>query len=148
MRGESVAIIAHALHEEIIKHKKDAIEWGILGGGGGAVPEDGGYRRNQRGPRRLRGVWRDWMEFKDYGPRMEILTPEELEKKEMERERASRYEPLRYLSMGRRADERTILGECGVRRASSNEIQAAAVIVTIDLRGLRGFGEAYLMALM
>ncbi|KAG8912677.1 Chromatin structure remodeling complex protein sfh1 [Tulasnella sp. 417] len=90
LRGESVAIIAHALHEEIIKHKKDAIEWGILGGGGGAVPEDGGYRRNQRGPRRLRGVWRDWMEFKDYGPRMEILTPEELEKKEMERERASR----------------------------------------------------------
>ncbi|KAG9038798.1 Chromatin structure remodeling complex protein sfh1 [Tulasnella sp. JGI-2019a] len=93
LRGESVAIIAHALHEEILKHKKDAVEWGVLVGGssgGGASVEDGGYRRNQRGPRRLKGVWRDWMEFRDYGPRMEVLTNEELERREVERERASR----------------------------------------------------------
>ncbi|KAG8904362.1 Chromatin structure remodeling complex protein sfh1 [Tulasnella sp. 403] len=92
LRGEAIPIVAHALHEEIIKHKKDAVEWGVLGGLG-AVPEDGGYRRNQRGPRRLRGVWRDWLEYKDYGPTLEVLTPEELEKKEMERERASSTPP-------------------------------------------------------
>lgn len=31
LSGEAIPLIAHAIHEELIKHKKDAIEWGVLG---------------------------------------------------------------------------------------------------------------------
>ncbi|KAG8940386.1 Chromatin structure remodeling complex protein sfh1, partial [Tulasnella sp. 419] len=84
LSGEALPLIAHAVQEEILKHKKDAVEWGIIGGD----RAEGG--RGHRGPRRLKGIWRDWMEVKDYGPSIEELTPEELERREMERERASR----------------------------------------------------------
>ena len=32
LTGEAAPLIAHAMHEEILKHKKDAIEWGVIGG--------------------------------------------------------------------------------------------------------------------
>ncbi|CDO73713.1 hypothetical protein BN946_scf185015.g41 [Trametes cinnabarina] len=32
LAGEAAPLIAHAIHEEIIKHKRDAIEWGVIGG--------------------------------------------------------------------------------------------------------------------
>lgn len=137
LRGEAVPIIAHALHEEILKHKKDAIEWGVLGVNGGASLEDGGYKRNQRGPRKLRGVWRDWMEFSNYGPRMEILTPEELEKKEMERERASRYVETRT-AIPIKALTQTIVDGCVARPANSNATPPGSTR-TRALHVLRGF---------
>jgi chromatin structure-remodeling complex subunit SFH1 len=32
LAGEAEPLIAHAVHEELMKHKKDAIEWGVIGG--------------------------------------------------------------------------------------------------------------------
>ncbi|TFK52334.1 SNF5-domain-containing protein [Heliocybe sulcata] len=112
LSGEALPLIAHAIHEELIKHKKDAIEWGVigvdkdvvedpdkprdksglsllkdktgLGLGWGRAPKDG------RGPKMLRSVWRDWSEAEEFGTRFEVLTAEEVERREVERERASR----------------------------------------------------------
>ncbi|TFK70955.1 SNF5-domain-containing protein [Pluteus cervinus] len=114
--GEAIPLVAHAVHEEIMKHKKDAIEWGVIGGekdtvdetaagaekprdksgfglvkdktglglGWGRAPKDG------RGPKILRGVWRDWVEAEEFKTQFEELTVEEVERREVERERASR----------------------------------------------------------
>ena len=108
LSGEAEPLIAHAIHEELMKHKKDAIEWGVINGviessipGGGdergmlkdktglglgwaRAPKDG------RGPRVLRSVWRDWAEAEEFTTRWEELTAEDLERREVERERASR----------------------------------------------------------
>ncbi|KAI0087001.1 SNF5-domain-containing protein [Irpex rosettiformis] len=110
LSGEAVPLVAHAIHEELIKHKKDAIEWGVLGGeteevpdrprdrsgygllkdktglglGWGRAPKDG------RGPKPLRSVWRDWQEAEEFRTRFEVLTAEEVERREIERERATR----------------------------------------------------------
>ena len=114
LAGESVPLVAHAIHEELIKHKRDAIEWGVLGVephpgaqddpdrprdrsglsllkdktglglGWGRTPKDG------RGPKPLRSVWRDWAEAEEFKTRFEVLSPEEVERREIERERASR----------------------------------------------------------
>ena len=117
LTGEAAPLIAHAIHEEIVKHKRDAIEWGVIGGetrdaadeaaaaerprdksglsllkdktglglGWGRAPKDG------RGPKPLRSVWRDWAEAEEFRTRFEVLTAEEVERRELERERASRY---------------------------------------------------------
>ncbi|KAI0795188.1 SNF5-domain-containing protein [Irpex lacteus] len=110
LSGEAIPLIAHAIHEELIKHKRDAIEWGVLGGetaedadrprdksgyglfkdktglglGWGRAPKDG------RGPKPLRSVWRDWQEAEEFRTRFEVLTAEEVERREIERERATR----------------------------------------------------------
>ncbi|KAF9220892.1 SNF5-domain-containing protein [Gyrodon lividus] len=119
LSGEAVPLIAHAIHEELVKHKKDAIEWGVIagerepvsstiegggtggggGGGGGAVvmkdktglglgwgrtPKDG------RGPKTLKSVWREWSEAEEFRTRFEVLSVEEVERREIEKERASR----------------------------------------------------------
>ncbi|KAI0953036.1 hypothetical protein AcW1_007360, partial [Taiwanofungus camphoratus] len=115
LSGEAVPLIAHAIHEELVKHKRDALEWGVLGGeskdnaedlatdkprdksglslmkdktglglGWGRAPKDG------RGPKPLRSVWRDWAEAEEFRTRFEVLTAEEVERREIERERASR----------------------------------------------------------
>jgi len=55
-----------------------------LGLGWGRAPRDG------RGPRALRSVWRDWAEADEFRTRFEVLTAEEVERREVERERASR----------------------------------------------------------
>ncbi|KAH9945457.1 SNF5-domain-containing protein [Epithele typhae] len=113
LAGEAAPLISHAIHEEIVKHKRDAIEWGVIGGdtredeatadrprdksglsllkdktglglGWGRAPKDG------RGPKPLKSVWRDWAEVEEFRTRFEVLTAEEVERKELERERASR----------------------------------------------------------
>ncbi|KAI0269983.1 hypothetical protein BC834DRAFT_581035 [Gloeopeniophorella convolvens] len=114
LAGEAAPLISHAIHEELMKHKKDAIEWGVVGGfpteqtattedgvkdksglgllkdktglglGWGRTPKEG------RGPRVLRSVWRDWAEAEEFKTRWEMLTHEEVERREIERERASR----------------------------------------------------------
>lgn len=133
LTGEAAPLIAHALHEEILKHKKDALEWGVIGGETQPVPAaaavkevaaDASDRERQekrdksglhllkdktglglgpgswgraprdglgRGPRALRSVWRDWADAEEYATRFEVLTAEEVERREIERERASRY---------------------------------------------------------
>ncbi|THH02937.1 hypothetical protein EW145_g6672 [Phellinidium pouzarii] len=122
LTGEAAPLIAHALLEEILKHKKDAIEWGVIGGdtvsardvmdespadrdkrekgvmkdktglglgpgSWGRAPRDG----LGRGPRALKSVWRDWNDSEEYATRFEVLSAEEVERREVERERASRY---------------------------------------------------------
>lgn len=114
LAGEAQPLIAHAVHEELMKHRKDAIEWGVIGGfpteqtttaedgtkdksglgllkdktglglGWGRTPKEG------RGPRILRSVWRDWAEAEEFKTRWEMLSQEEVERREIERERASR----------------------------------------------------------
>ena len=114
LAGEAEPLIAHAIHEELMRHKKDAIEWGVIGGfpteqasttedgakdksglghmkdktglglGWGRTPKEG------RGPRILRSVWRDWAEAEEFKTRWEMLSQEEVERREVERERASR----------------------------------------------------------
>ncbi|KZP02784.1 hypothetical protein FIBSPDRAFT_770017, partial [Athelia psychrophila] len=119
--GEAIPLIAHAVHEELIKHKKDAVEWGVIGGDrdpvedlpanagviGADKPRDksgagllkdktglglgwGRAPRDGRGPKVLRSVWRDWAEAEEFKTRFEVLSAEEVERREIEKERASR----------------------------------------------------------
>jgi len=114
LTGEAEPLIAHAIHEELMRHKKDAIEWGVIGGfptEQAATTDDGprdksglglmkdktglglGWGRTPRegrGPRILRSVWRDWAEAEEFKTRWEMLSQEEVERREVERERASR----------------------------------------------------------
>ncbi|KAI0276772.1 hypothetical protein BGY98DRAFT_983642 [Russula aff. rugulosa BPL654] len=107
LAGEAEPLIAHAIHEELMRHKKDAIEWGVIGGfptEQAATTEDGPRDKNKtglglgwgrtpregRGPRILRSVWRDWAEAEEFKTRWEMLSQEEVERREIERERASR----------------------------------------------------------
>jgi len=100
LSGEAAPLIAHAIHEELMKHKKDAVEWGVIGGDSadrdtlkdktglgyswGRAPKDG------RGPKPLKSVWRDWAEQEDMKTRFEELTQEDVDRRELEKERATR----------------------------------------------------------
>ncbi|KAL1676917.1 hypothetical protein EV122DRAFT_291526 [Schizophyllum commune] len=98
--GEAVALIAHAVHEELVKHKRDAIEWGILPPASGTedyVYDRGAMLKDKRalgGQRKiapvLKSVWRDWADAEEWRTRYEELSLEEIERREVERERASR----------------------------------------------------------
>ncbi|KAF8505240.1 hypothetical protein BU17DRAFT_57983 [Hysterangium stoloniferum] len=116
LSGESAPLIAHAVHEEILRHKRDAIEWSVISAGDTAAdleedkdkPRDRsgmglvkdktglgigigfGRRGEGKGPRPLRGVFRDWSEMEEWGTKLEELTAEEVERREIERERAAR----------------------------------------------------------
>lgn len=132
LTGDSAPVIAHAVYEEILRHKRDAVEWGIIGGdqddlnlgregrsatpgevterdrhrdksGAGLFKDKTGLGLNAagfagragrdsagRGPKRLRGIWKDWSEAEDWSTRLEELSAEEIERREIERERASR----------------------------------------------------------
>lgn len=145
LAGEAVPLVAHALHEELIKHKRDAIEWGVLGVdahpahddperprdrsglsllkdktglglGWGRTPKDG------RGPKPLRSVWRDWGEAEEFKTRFEVLSPEEVERREVERERASRCVERRppHCAVWLMA---SFLDACAGRRQSSKEAE-------------------------
>jgi hypothetical protein len=59
-----------------------------LGMSWGRAPKDG------RGPKVLKSIWRDWQEAEDFATRFEVLTVEDIERREIERERASRYVSL------------------------------------------------------
>ncbi|KAJ6508308.1 SNF5-domain-containing protein [Mycena sanguinolenta] len=92
LTGEAVPLVAHAVHEELMKHKKDAVEWGVVDGGG-MRDKTGlglGSVARGRGPKPLESVWRDWQEADEFRTRFEVLTAEEIERREIERERASR----------------------------------------------------------
>src|SRR5260370_21361947 len=75
LAGEAEPLIAHAIHEEL-RHKKDAIEWGVIGSQ--HTPREG------RGPRILRSVWRDWAEAEEFKTRWEMLSQEEVERRGIE----------------------------------------------------------------
>jgi len=114
--GEAVPLVAHAVHEELMKHKKDVVEWGVIGGDRDVMTEDGGVEKpgrdrtglgllkdktglglgwgrapkDGRGPKPLKSVWRDWAEAEEFRTKFEVLSAEEVERREIERERASR----------------------------------------------------------
>ncbi|KAJ4466171.1 hypothetical protein C8J55DRAFT_565906 [Lentinula edodes] len=46
--------------------------------------------RDGRYPKPLRSAWRDWAEAEEYATRWEVLSPKEVERREVERERAGR----------------------------------------------------------
>ncbi|KIK61761.1 hypothetical protein GYMLUDRAFT_576087 [Collybiopsis luxurians FD-317 M1] len=113
LSGEAVPLIACAVHEELCRHRKDVVEWGVVSaigaaGGGSGTAESGaagivdrtglGFgnlgrpsrERDGRYPKPLQSAWRDWAEAEEYATRWEELSPEEVERREIERERAGR----------------------------------------------------------
>ena len=144
LAGEAVPLIAHAVHEELIKHKRDAWEWGVLGieqqhaadedrprdRSGASLLKDktglglawGRAPKDGRGPKALRSVWRDWQEAEEFRTRFEVLTAEEVERREIERERASRCVAVLVGLVLRRGEADVVrrAGGSGVRRRSSN----------------------------
>ncbi|KAJ4469535.1 hypothetical protein J3R30DRAFT_3550710 [Lentinula aciculospora] len=106
LTGEAVPLIAHAVHEELCRHRRDVVEWGVIssfnasGGEEASVKDRTGLglgslgrpsrERDGRYPKPLRSAWRDWVEAEEYGTRWEELSPEEVERREIERERAGR----------------------------------------------------------
>ena len=133
LSGESAPMVAHAVYEELLRHKRDAVEWGVIGGdkedvavtsreARSVTPADPSERERRdksgmalfkdktglglgvagfggrsgrdsviKGAKRLRGIWRDWNEAEEWSTRLEELTADEVERREIERERASRY---------------------------------------------------------
>ncbi|KAJ3885565.1 hypothetical protein GG344DRAFT_91249 [Lentinula edodes] len=104
LSGEAIPLIAHAIHEELCRHRRDVVDWGVLGGSigdsEGTVKDRTGLglgslgrpsrERDGRYPKPLRSAWRDWAEAEEYATRWEVLSPEEVERREVERERAGR----------------------------------------------------------
>ncbi|KAF8825719.1 hypothetical protein HHX47_DHR6000279 [Lentinula edodes] len=118
LSGEAIPLIAHAIHEELCHHRCDVIDWGVLGAphpplnsnsnsilgsvgdSEGTVKDCTGLglgslgrpAREQDGryPKPLRSAWRDWAEAEEYATCWEVLSPEEVERREVERERAGR----------------------------------------------------------
>lgn len=79
--GEAVMLVAHAVHEELLRLKKDCIELGLVGGANDST---------SKGPRKLESVWRDWNEAKAFVPHLEILSPEDIDALEFEKEKNPR----------------------------------------------------------
>lgn len=77
LSGECEPLIAHALHEELHRHKKDVLESGVLGRmiTVHAAIEQGRTEEptNQRGPRRIEGAYRDWADVASFGPKVDVL---------------------------------------------------------------------------
>lgn len=103
LSGEATPLIAHAITEELLKHKKDALDWRLFRKThpseqakwehptGAARPKvfvkNGSAKDGAEG---LRGVWRDWWEREEYGPVLVELGYDELERREAERFREAR----------------------------------------------------------
>lgn len=81
-------IILHAIVHELHRHKKNCLEIGLLGEN---VQEFYGYgNRRVRGARKLDGVWREWNDIVSFGPRIEILSLDDMDRVEADKERAAR----------------------------------------------------------
>lgn len=93
LTSSAAPLIAHALHEELFKHKKTCLELGLVGN-----DLDGGFNR-KRGARVLEGVWRDWSDTQSYGPRVEVLSLDEMDRLEADRERAIRLVQQSFLPL-------------------------------------------------
>jgi hypothetical protein len=83
LSSSAAPLIAHALHEELFRLKKNCLEMGLVG-----QDDDSAARR--RGARPLEGVWREWNETLSFGPRVEVLSLDEMDRVEADRERAIR----------------------------------------------------------
>ncbi|KAJ3881613.1 hypothetical protein F5051DRAFT_321459, partial [Lentinula edodes] len=117
LSGKAIPLIAHAVHEELCRHRRDVIDWGVLGAhpplnsnsnsilgnvgdSEGTVKDRTGLglgslgrpvrERDGRYPKPLWSAWRDWAEAEEYATWWEVLSPKEVERREVERERAGR----------------------------------------------------------
>ena len=107
LTGEAIPLVAHAIHEEILKHKRDCLELELFAK---THPDEqakwershGGAPRttSRTGAKGLKGIWRDWMDREEYGPVLVELSMEEMERRETERTRESRRQ-IRHVT-GRR----------------------------------------------
>lgn len=97
LTGEAIPLVAHAIHEELLKHKRDALELDLFTQShpmeqakwektAGQQPRT----TNRYGARRLAGVWRDWWEREEFSPVLIELSTEEMERREQERGREAR----------------------------------------------------------
>ncbi|WVR05628.1 hypothetical protein IAU60_002650 [Kwoniella sp. DSM 27419] len=95
LTGEAIPLVAHAIHEELLKHKKDALELDLFAT---THPEQqakfertGMPKTNsKRGPKGLKGVWRDWVERQEFGPTLVELSFEEISARDQEAMREAR----------------------------------------------------------
>jgi chromatin structure-remodeling complex subunit SFH1 len=115
-----VKLSRSAIHEELMKHKKNAIEWGVLGfdreilaeepamldkprdkSGLGLLEDKTGFGlgwghapKDGRGLKSLKSIWKDWADAEEFKAKFEllsvVLSVEVVERWEVERERASR----------------------------------------------------------
>lgn len=76
---EAAPTLAHAIHEEVLRAKRECLELGILGD-----------MSHVRGAKKMEGVWREWGDTLDFGPRVELMDWDELEAWEKERDRANK----------------------------------------------------------
>lgn len=96
LTGEAVPLVAHAIHEELIRHKRDALELDLFAAthpGEQAKWErtSGAPKTNSRtGAKGLVGVWRDWWEREDFAPNLVQLSHEDMQKREEGRSREAR----------------------------------------------------------
>jgi len=97
LTGEAIPLIAHAITDELIKHKRDALELGLFAR---THPDEqakwektpGGVKvTDRKGAKGLVGIWRDWWEREEFGPVMIELSVEEMERRELERTREARW---------------------------------------------------------
>lgn len=101
LSGEAIPLIAHALQEELLKHKKDALDWQLFkqthpteqakwehphGSGRPKISA----KNAKTGAEGLKGVWRDWWEREEFGPVLIEIGYEEMERREAERLRDAR----------------------------------------------------------
>ena len=82
-------MISHAIHEQLIRHKKACLESGLVGR---TVQKElsGGAAGYTRGPKQLEDVWRQWADAADFGPRVEELSIDDMERLDFEREKAAK----------------------------------------------------------
>lgn len=98
LTGEALPLITHAITEELLKHKKDALDLQLFAA---SHPDEqgkwekttvgGGIRVNRReGAKPLVGVWREWAEREEFAPVLVELSMDEMERREVERTREAR----------------------------------------------------------
>ncbi|KLT45638.1 SNF5-domain-containing protein [Cutaneotrichosporon oleaginosum] len=96
LTGEAVPLITHAIHEELLKHKRDALELELFAR---THPlEQAKWEKSanhpktnfRHGARGLVGVWRDWWERDEFSPILIELTAEDMAQRESERSRDAR----------------------------------------------------------
>lgn len=89
--SEAGPTIAHAIHEEILRAKRECVDMGLLGD-----------QIHLRGAKKLEGVWREWSDTMDFGPRIEAMDWDELERYEKDKERASKRAKRHQVTSGAR----------------------------------------------
>lgn len=92
LSSSATPLIAHAIHEELYRHKRNCLETGLVGAVGyeHTGPTFHGNKKF-RGARQLEGVWREWAETVSFGPRIEILSLDEMDRLEAERDANNKY---------------------------------------------------------